>query len=74
MVEIGDAVVYVDPAGYEHEALITAIHGGGEKPSLNLVFVVVDENSEDQYGRQINRATSVPERENQAANGNFWHY
>lgn len=78
MVEIGDTVTYVDPVGQEHNALVTTVfssgHAGddGPKPSVNLVYVSDDGTKADQYGRQIERSTSVVNEANQAAHGNYW--
>lgn len=38
-------------------------------PSVNVVFVVSDEAKTDSYGRQIDRATSVPHESLQSAHG-----
>lgn len=70
--EIGNSVEYVDASGNWHEAFVTAIHGGGDTPSVNLVYVSDDESQTDQYGRQIQRSTSVVHESNQGAHGNFW--
>lgn len=78
MVQIGDAVVFVDPYGKEHQALVTTVftsgHPGddGPKPSVNVVYVSGDETKYDQYGRQVERSTSVVNEVNQAAHGMFW--
>jgi hypothetical protein len=40
--------------------------------SLNVVFASGDENKVDGYGRQLERATSIPHESSQAAPGNFW--
>lgn len=71
--QIGDYVKYVDQFGKEHDALVTAIWGiDSPMKSLNLVYVVDDETKTDQYGRQIERFTSVVHRDNQAAHGRYW--
>lgn len=41
-------------------------------PSVNVVFVTDDGNRTDPYGRQIDRATSVPHHEDQTAHGYYW--
>jgi hypothetical protein len=73
-VDIGDSVSYWTPEREEVMALVTRAYSPshGTDPSVNLVFVSPDENSTDQYGRQIKRATSVPHQSNQHAPGNFW--
>lgn len=70
--QIGDAVEYVDEVAKPHDALVTAIHGVGETPSVNLVLVTSDEAQTDQYGRQIKRETSVVHNSHQMAHGRFW--
>jgi hypothetical protein len=78
MVTIGDVVEFIDPVGASHKALVTTVftsgHPGddGPSPSVNLVFVSDDESKSDQYGRQIERNTSVVHESNQYAHGMFW--
>jgi hypothetical protein len=79
MVEIGDAVIFVDPYGREHNAIVTTtFQGGGHpgddgpRPAVNLVYVSSDDSQTDQYGRQIARNTSVVHQSNQSAHGMFW--
>ena len=72
-VEKGDMVIFVDPYGEEHNALVTAVwqNPSGE-PSVNVVYVSDDLAKEDQYGRQIERNTSVVHESNQSAHGMKW--
>lgn len=71
--KVGDAVVFVDPRGNEHPAILTAVWGPPESnPSVNLVFVSKDETKHDTYGRQIERETSVVHESNQYAHGMYW--
>lgn len=70
--QIGDVVVFVDPRGREHNAVVTANWGQTPTASINVVWVTSDESKTDSYGRQIDRATSVVHESNQAAHGNFW--
>ena len=72
MPQVGDHVVYADPKGHEHNAIVTANWGTGDTPSLNVVFVDPDETKTDSYGRQIARNTSVVHQSNQAAHGMYW--
>jgi hypothetical protein len=116
MVAIGDTVVFHDPRGIAHRALVTAVHGQTTKeardarydedaekmrkdaaehghdvphwateesiaahkaapfviPSINLVYVVGEEDKTDSYGRQIDRATSVPHKSSQTAHGYYY--
>jgi hypothetical protein len=41
-------------------------------PSVNLVIISTDETKKDQYGRQIERHTSVVHRINQFTHGMYW--
>lgn len=73
MVKEGDIVIFADPLGKEHNALVTTVFGTGmEFPSVNLVYVSTDETKTDQYGRQIERNTSVVHESNQYAHGMKW--
>lgn len=78
---IGQCVDFVDPYGKAHEGLVTAIHGDRKQlengewtpvPSINVVFVSDDHAKTDQYGRQLERYTSVVHESNQSAHGMFW--
>jgi len=78
-VQIGDGVVFVDPRGVEHAALVTQVWGpglyqdtDGTKPGVNLVFVASDESRGDQYGRQLQRETSVCHQSVNPAGCNAW--
>lgn len=72
----GEVVVFVDENSQEHLALITRDFGSAAAPkestSVNLVYVASNEERTDSYGRQIQRATSVPHQTSQAAPGYFW--
>lgn len=69
--KIGMPVVYVDPVGQAHAALVTAVWG---EKGVNLVYVTRDESKTDTYGRQIERNTSCLHQSLQAAHGNYWRY
>lgn len=77
-VVIGQCVDFVDEYGKSHEALVTTVFSSGHigddgpLPSVNVVYVSDDENTTDQYGRQIARKTSVVHESNQYAHGMFW--
>jgi hypothetical protein len=76
------SVVYVDPHGVEHTALVTiwwtgnrevsAYRSENGEPGCNLLWVSDDDTKTDPYGRQIERATSVVHKTKQAAHGNYW--
>lgn len=71
---VGEVIVYTDEVGVEHDALVT-IYFGGNQPdyALNCLYVSKDENKSDNYGRQIERASSVSrQREGVTAHGRFW--
>jgi hypothetical protein len=71
--EIGSSIVYVDPHAEQHPALVTAVWGSmGGMPGCNLVYVVRDESKTDNYGRQIERSTSITHKTAQPAHGNYW--
>lgn len=78
--QIGDHVVFVDPFGAEHDALVTQTWNtpgphpgdGTDTPALNVVCVDADEAKTDSYGRQIARSTSVVHQSHQAAHGMYW--
>jgi len=75
-------IIYVDPKGVRHSALVTVWWNGNQtiesylsesgEPGCNLVFVSGDENRKDSCGRQIEHATSVVHKSKQAAHGNYW--
>ena len=72
--QIGDVIIYIDPVKKEHNALVTAIHGDAEaKSSINLILISDDENKGDEYGRQLERQTSIVHRDNQSAGANCWY-
>ena len=66
---IGDSVFFHDEKGDEHEALVTCVWS---ETCVNLVYVSGDENREDEYGRQIERKTSVPRRVEGGVHGFYW--
>jgi len=70
---LGNHVIYVDELRKEHNALVTTIHGNADdKPSINLVYVSMDENKIDPYGRQLERQTSCVHIDNQSAKANCY--
>lgn len=69
-VEVGDAVVYVDPVGKHHKAIVTA---AWSYSCINLVLVSEDVTKTDTYGRQIERQTSMMHSSSPGrAHGFFW--
>ena len=69
--QLGEVVVFVDPVGLAHPALVTATWG---EKSVNVVFVSMDANKSDTFGRQIERNTSCLHQSLQSAHGNYWRY
>lgn len=67
--KVGDIVVYVDPTGKQHKALVTAWWGAD---CCNLVYVAGDEEKRDTYGRQIERETSVSRKSENWPHGNYF--
>lgn len=83
--DVGQFVRYCSQDRHWYDAIVTAVHGEPHKathyqtgeevlsyPCVNLVFVVNDEERQDQYGRQIERETSVMHYGGYAASGFFW--
>lgn len=70
--KIGDAVTYVDEYSRERPALVTTV--GNDRPDtwVNLLFVSDDPARQDDYGRQIERRSSVSHQSSQQAPGNYW--
>jgi len=52
----GDAVIFTDTVRVDHNALVTDVHG---PDCVNLLYVSKDSTKSDNYGRQIERASSV---------------
>lgn len=69
--QLGEAVVFCDPRGVDHDALITAVWG---PDCINLVFVSGDESRKDSYGRQVERDTSVVHVSRSDVHGFYWRY
>lgn len=68
-VELGKLVIWHDSTGKPHEALVTAVWSD---TCINVVFVSSDENRRDEYGRQIERATSCTHASLQKVHGFYW--
>lgn len=70
---IGSPVIYIDTLGRERPALVTNMFGPLESnPSINVVYVNLDEDQTDSYGRKTERASSVVHHSHQYAHGNKW--
>ena len=68
---VRDVVIYHDPKGQPHNALITNVWSN---TCINLAFVSSDPARSDSYGRQIERTTSMVHGSQQAAHGNYWRW
>ncbi len=67
---VGDVVIFRDPSGKDHNAIVTIDHGG----CINLLHVSSDSARQDQYGRQIERPTSVSHQSQNQAHGFNWRW
>lgn len=76
---VGETVVFHDARGKAHDALVQVVwkpYPGQPENNigLNVVHVSSDENKTDQYGRQIEHATSVPHASWAVAHGMYWRF
>jgi hypothetical protein len=69
--DVGQVVVFHNARGVPHNALVTV---AWTETCVNLVFVSGDEAKKDQYGRQIERETSVQHKSVQGVHGNYWRF
>lgn len=69
--KMGEAIVYVDPTGQAHPALVTQPWG---PTCVNLVYVTRDGSKRDPYGQQLERATSFPHQSQIPVHGNYWRF
>lgn len=72
--EVQYAVIFRDSRGLEHLSLITAVHGEGETPLINLVFVTSDTLKLDAYGRATLHATSIRHASDRPPTGICWRW
>lgn len=75
VVKVGDTVIYCDPTGVDHTALVTAVWPGATDlswPLVNLVYVSGLNTEQDSYGRQIKRQTSLGHKTQNAVHGQYW--
>jgi hypothetical protein len=68
---VGGIVIWHDATGGAHKALVTAVW---TPTCINVVFVSDDENKQDTYGRQIERATSCPHASVMNVHGFYWRF
>jgi hypothetical protein len=69
--KVGEPVVYVDPVGVAHPALVTNPWG---PTCVNLVCVSSDDKKTDGYGRQIERYSSCSHKSVVPVHGNYWRF
>ncbi|MGE0131881.1 MAG: hypothetical protein AB7U82_27675 [Blastocatellales bacterium] len=70
----GDIVIYHDPKGVGHSALVTCVWTGAPEPLLNVVYVSGDDARQDSYGRQLERSTSTMHKSQSNVHGNYWRW
>lgn len=69
---VGQKVIFTDPVGVDHDALVTAVWG---ETCVNVVYVSGDESRRDSYGRQVERNTSVTHGSTTGwPHGNYWRF
>lgn len=77
-VKEGDVVIYHDETGTPFNALVTS--GGYEYSDdkstcwINVLFVSDDVTKKDNYGRQIERSSSVSHVSKTSAWGRYWRW
>lgn len=70
-VKVGDSVIFHNPSGEPHAAIITAVWSTF---LVNLLYVSGDTTRTDVYGRQIERATSCSHVGKTTVHGNYWRF
>lgn len=76
-VQVGDAVIYCDEKGKDHNALVQAVHGVGDEPHccINVMFVSGDSDRQDSHGRQTEHPSSVMRSSaDGVAHGYYWRF
>ena len=74
---VGDAVIYCDEKGRDHNGLVQAVHGEGHEPHccINVVVVCWDKNRQDHNGRQTENLSSIMRSSADGmAHGNYWRF
>ena len=69
--ELGQHVLYTDERGKDHDSLVTAVWS---ETCINCLFVSSDETKRDDYGRQIERPSSVTKGGPTSAHGRYWRF
>ena len=76
-VEVGNAVIYCDEQGKDHNGLVQAVHGEGDEPHccINVVIVHGDKSHQDHNGRQTENKSSVMRSSADGiAHGYYWRF
>ena len=76
-VQVGDAVIYCDEKGKDHNGLVQAVHGEGDEAycCVNVVIVVGDKDRQDVNGRQTENMSSVMRSSaDGVAHGYYWRF
>jgi len=68
---VGGVVVYHDPHGNPSDALVTAVWSA---TCINLIIVSRDDKKTDEYGRQIERYTSMSHKNTMKVHGFYWRF
>lgn len=66
---IGQAVKVVDELGVKHDGLVTAVHG---PECINALYLSSDPAKHDQYGRQVERLSSLQKQSQYTAHGRYY--
>ena len=66
---IGQHVIYTDEVAVDHDALVTAVWG---PRCVNVLYVSENMDKKDQYGRQIERPSSVTHVSGTTAHGRYY--
>jgi hypothetical protein len=72
--KVGDAVIFCDTKSIDHSAIITVVHGNTLNSCVNLAYISSDENKQDNWGRQMERAGSVQRVSITSAHGYYFRY
>jgi len=68
---VGDVVIWCDPSGRDHNALVQCVWS---ETCINVLFISPDENRQDSYGRQIEHATSCQHVSLVKVHGCYWRW
>lgn len=69
--KVGDSVIFTNPVGDDYTALVTAVWS---PTCINVIYTSADETKKDQYGRQVERSTSVQRMADWTAHGNYFRF